>query len=68
MNLKNAHGETREPVAYDVITTGVPRRSRRVFAATRREARILGAVELGVDLERAVIRPEPYSLTGLGIA
>lgn len=55
-------------VAFDLITIGVPRRSCRVRARTAREARILGAVALNVDLERVAIRPEPYSLTSRGLA
>lgn len=57
-----------DQVAYDVITVGAPRRSCRVTARTEREARILGAVQLNVELERVVLRPEPYSLQSLGRA
>lgn len=62
--------EVQRAIAFDVVTTGVPRRSCRVFASTSREARILGAVELRVDLERVVIRSEPstYALSGSGVA
>jgi hypothetical protein len=54
--------EAQRGVPYDLVVPGVPRRSCRVVACSEREARILGAVELGVELELVRVRPEPYSL------
>lgn len=60
--------EVREQIAYDLTTTGVPRRRGRVVATSEREAAILGAVEFGCDLERVVILQSFYSLQSTGVA
>lgn len=54
--------EVQEQIAYDLTTVGVPRRSCRVYAATAREARILGAVALAVDLDRIVVNAGRYAV------
>lgn len=52
-----------ELVPFDVVVTGVPRRSSREWAQSEQHARQLAAERFRVPVERVVIPQSCYSLT-----
>lgn len=50
-----------ELTPFDLIVTGVPRRSSREYAQSEQHARQLAAERFRVPVERVVVRPQPYS-------